>query len=834
MSSPPRAIPRRLNLGLLLMASAASAWLLSTASHAESSWAIAAAAAGFALTGNMLFSLLHEGVHRILHPVPAVNEWAARLAGAWFPTGLGIQRAFHLTHHRNNRSREEQFDILREGDIRWLKRAQWYAILTGLYWVVAVVGVLAHLVAPRALRARLLRDGASQTASQTSSRAYLDALDGLSPATSRLEIAFAVAFQVALFLVLDLTLVGWASCYAAFALTWSSLQYADHAFSPLDATAGAWNLGVGPVARIFFLDYHRHLTHHQDPQVPWIHLRRHTDPNAPEPLFWDVWREMWRGPRSAAAARAVGHRLSKQRPARRFFWLPPVAHLRTAVTLSVLVSAWFLLVYGGASALSAHVPWRIRVDLPWEATIPFVPWSAVPYLSMLVLLALAPFVIRRTRELALLAFALAAQTALAAVFFVALPVETTFPERVADGGAAWFFLIADTLNLERNFLPSLHVAFAATAVLAFLPSASRRVGAGLCSWAAAIAASTVFMHEHHLADVVAGLVLAGGTWWLVTRWRIAIDVEWLCLRTFARCARRHRRYALIGAALCVASLPRWRERRVLRTGFAFLQWIDDLLDGDLACDGEPLQHVGRVDDALRRGAFGEGGLDRLAEAFAADLRGVGGDAAMADALDLIDAMKEDRRRVLTRRLSHAADLRTHLRRTFTLSIDLMLVAGRSTVRAVDVPELIEAFGWCSVMRDLDEDLTKGLVNVPQEVLAVSAADPFHLTHDELLRLPAVREWMIAELARAERLLDATALRLDTLDGARGVRVLRMFTRSIRGVARRRLPKRYAFLDNADGATAAEAEERARARSEDDTENLLPRSLDPRVDPATHA
>lgn len=291
------AIPARLNELLLLAAAIASGALLVVASHADAVWVRIAAALAFSFSANTLFSLLHEAVHGILHPDAAMNRWLGRFAAAWFPTSLALQRGFHLTHHRNNRSPSERFDYIEAGDIAWLKRLQWYGILTGLYWVVTQFGLLVWLCAPVLLRVPILRRAGSRTAEQTSARAYLAVFDAIDSRVARLELLASLAFQVSLFFALDLDAAGWVLCYAAFAIHWSALQYADHAFSPLDAHDGAWNLRVNPVSRALFLNYHYHRAHHRNPTTPWLHLRGLVDPAEPRPSFLRVWLSMWRGPR---------------------------------------------------------------------------------------------------------------------------------------------------------------------------------------------------------------------------------------------------------------------------------------------------------------------------------------------------------------------------------------------------------------------------------------------------------------------------------------------------------------------------------------------------------
>ena len=295
------AIPARLNLLLLVSASVVSAALLWLASHAPAwGWQIAAAVA-FSFTANTLFSLMHESVHGLLYPDAAWNRWGGRVASAFFPTSLALQRGFHLTHHRNNRSPRERFDYIEPGDIAWAKRLNWYGILTGAYWLVTELGLLLWLVAPILLRVPVLRRAGSRFASQSASREYLAVFDEVDGTTARTELLASFAFQALLFFALDLSLIGWVLCYGAFAIHWSSLQYADHAFSPLNAYDGAWNLRANPLSRAAFLNYHFHLAHHRYPHTPWLYLPRLVDPAEPRPSFLRIWLTMWRGPRRLPA-----------------------------------------------------------------------------------------------------------------------------------------------------------------------------------------------------------------------------------------------------------------------------------------------------------------------------------------------------------------------------------------------------------------------------------------------------------------------------------------------------------------------------------------------------
>lgn len=291
------AIPAHLNLLLLALAIGASATTLAVASHAGSLWLMLAAAIAFSFVNNTIFSLLHEAVHGIFHPNRRVNLWAGRLAAAFFPTSFSVQRAFHLTHHQYNRTPDEQFDLIRPGDNKLLKYLQWYSILSGLYGLSPSLFCVLYALSPRLFKLRVWARKDTGIGHQTSAAIYFGAVEKVPLRIVRAEVLLAFAVQAALGWLLGLDPGAWLLCHLCFAFNWSALQYADHAFSPLDPQEGAWNLKVNPVVRLIFLNYHHHLAHHEAPHVPWIHLPKLVRPDRPQPAFWRIYLRMWLGPR---------------------------------------------------------------------------------------------------------------------------------------------------------------------------------------------------------------------------------------------------------------------------------------------------------------------------------------------------------------------------------------------------------------------------------------------------------------------------------------------------------------------------------------------------------
>jgi fatty acid desaturase len=291
-------IPGELNLVILGGCVLAACALLYAASHTGSLVVMLGAGVAFSFAANTFYSLMHEAVHRHFHPNLLVNETAGRIASGFFPTAFSLQRAFHLAHHRNNRSDLERFDYYAQDENRFIKVVQWYLILTGVYWITPPVFCVVYFFSAELLNwKRLFGAQGEWFARQTSAKAFLDVLSTVPIWLARADILIALAIQLALIATLDLSLWGWAVCYACFAVNWSGLQYTDHAFSELDGREGAWNLRVSPLVRALFLNYHFHLVHHRDPSIPWTRLPDHVRPGDPNPSFWEIYLKMWRGPR---------------------------------------------------------------------------------------------------------------------------------------------------------------------------------------------------------------------------------------------------------------------------------------------------------------------------------------------------------------------------------------------------------------------------------------------------------------------------------------------------------------------------------------------------------
>ncbi len=559
-----------LTLNIIVNISAISLSLsaLYFATHAPHIAGVLAAVIVFSYANNTLFALLHEAVHRVYSGQSLPNEIAGVINGAMFPTGLTFQRICHLGHHLRNRTDHEMFDMYYADDNLFLKRAQFYSILTGIYWITIPLGWLLYLFVPWSYR---LLKSENKAIKHTGAIMLHPFIDHPKKWRIRFELLFVIVFQVATFVILDLQFWPTFLCYWAFGLVWGSLQYADHAWSPRDVLKGAWNLKTNPITRAFFLNYHFHQVHHMNPKLPWNHLPRHVEVDSPRPSFWEIYLEMWKGPRLASA--------------------PSPKPIREVV------------------------------------------------------------------------------------------------EKLSDD---------EDLSVATTY-----------------------------------------------------------------------SCELICFKQFCLFSIRHIRYGLIAMTLYLYSFKEWKMARRMRHGFAALQLMDDLLDGDRQCEREPLQVAADLRQALKTQKYHSTDLHRLFQCYRSQF-----DERDLIELDLlleqvIDAMSFDRRRVKEKLVLAQRELRAQHEKTFSSSLDLLLLSCGSKLRSRDLVEVMDLFMWSSIVRDLAEDTEKGLINIPKEVW------PGSLKH------PNTLGWLETELLKHKQTYLQAEEKLKMIEEPKGKKIFGMFIRSMK-------------------------------------------------------
>jgi membrane-associated phospholipid phosphatase len=186
-----------------------------------------------------------------------------------------------------------------------------------------------------------------------------------------------------------------------------------------------------------------------------------------------------------------------------------------AAVASVGLSLLFLAVYSGTNWLSSQ-----RSDVgtwyyAWERLIPFVPLMVIPYMSIDLFFAAAPFLCRDRRELTVFSRRITLAILAAGVCFLVMPLKLGQPRPHVDGwlGAlfGWFF----ATDLPYNLCPSLHIAL--RTILAETYARHSRGVWNVAShvWFSLVGFSTLLTYQHHVVDVAGGFLLAAACFYVV-------------------------------------------------------------------------------------------------------------------------------------------------------------------------------------------------------------------------------------------------------------------------------------------------------------------------------
>lgn len=289
-------IPNRLNAAIVTLQVMAVGACFVMAARAQTGWAIAATAILFALLMNSVYSIIHEAEHGMLFSNHRANEWIGILMAMLFPAPFHLIRQGHLGHHMRNRSDDEAFDLYFEDDHRIWRVLVFYGILTGMYYAIVVLSNLVFLVAPFAADKRYWQF-------DRPSVAFVDSLNPRYRIWIQLECLATIVLHAAILCTLRVPILHYLIMYAAFGLTWSSMQYVHHYGTERHVTRGARNLWIfEPIDRIW-LNHNWHLAHHEHPTIPWPHLPRlgqeeHAD--KPRGFLLTAYLRMWRGPSRAS------------------------------------------------------------------------------------------------------------------------------------------------------------------------------------------------------------------------------------------------------------------------------------------------------------------------------------------------------------------------------------------------------------------------------------------------------------------------------------------------------------------------------------------------------
>ena len=223
--------------------------------------------------------MLHEFCHRNAHRDPRLNYLIGWITSTLFGTAPTFLRVQHWGHHRRNRTEAERAEFIHEGESPVEDRDTTRRSSAASGWAVSSFRSSRRCCPTRPLSGWRVTSAStvSLRASASSARATGEGCRSKVSCSSRSGAA-CVWFGPWHWQTL-------AIAYAAFAFTWSSLQWIYHMHTPVHVVEGAYNLRA-PGSCGLFLNFNYNLTHHRRPSLPWQELHARSDPQETQPLWY--------------------------------------------------------------------------------------------------------------------------------------------------------------------------------------------------------------------------------------------------------------------------------------------------------------------------------------------------------------------------------------------------------------------------------------------------------------------------------------------------------------------------------------------------------------------
>ena len=173
------------------------------------------------------------------------------------------------------------------------------------------------------------------------------------------------------------------------------------------------------------------------------------------------------------------------------------------------VGITFISVYPTCNWLTANRTTTLSLFIHSELAIPFIPGFIWIYLSLYILFLMPPFFLNTT-QLKRLGKQLIYATVFSGIIFLLMPAQLGF-ERISPNNPFYASLYSNlfSIDLPHNLVPSLHVIFSAIIIFSLLDIESSIYKKTIWwGWLTLICLSTLLVHQHHLADMITGLLVA--------------------------------------------------------------------------------------------------------------------------------------------------------------------------------------------------------------------------------------------------------------------------------------------------------------------------------------
>jgi membrane-associated phospholipid phosphatase len=173
----------------------------------------------------------------------------------------------------------------------------------------------------------------------------------------------------------------------------------------------------------------------------------------------------------------------------------------------------------------------------------------IPYMSIDLLFAAAPFLCRDQRELWLLSKRITMGILVAGCCFLIYPLKLATERPTLDGwlGVVWNWFIG--MDRPYNLLPSLHITLRTILAETYARHTRGLLRVASDVWFSLIGFSTLLVHQHHIVDIIGGFMLATACFYVISDEPFRLPM--------VRNARIGWQYAALGMCLAVMCWLTW-------------------------------------------------------------------------------------------------------------------------------------------------------------------------------------------------------------------------------------------------------------------------------------
>lgn len=214
-------------------------------------------------------------------------------------------------------------------------------------------------------------------------------------------------------------------------------------------------------------------------------------------------------------------------------------HLAIALTVFYVL---YTLINSYSSYLYIVNPGKVHVlATSIDSTIRFIPAMIVPYSWSLLLFCISFFLVQTPKQLTLLTRRLVIATILACIIFYVYPARFSFDRPITEDWTQLGYKFLSITDKPFNQFPSLHVSYALLLGVSLWPATDRSEAKSnkshciitisyriaLVVVCALITISTVFTYQHHVLDILGGIVLAGIAFYMANHLRSDLVLKYL-------------------------------------------------------------------------------------------------------------------------------------------------------------------------------------------------------------------------------------------------------------------------------------------------------------------